>query len=144
MDNILIIDDNVHLLESLAAVIGMQSQDYTILTAKNGLEGITAIDSRHVAFILTDLDMPIMDGYAVINHRNRSCPQVPLFVMSGSLSPEVMEKLGELCVSGCIEKPFSFRQIRDTIALAMNVESIDTGIDTDADIHTLARPRQTV
>jgi CheY-like chemotaxis protein len=78
-----------------------------------------------VALILTDLEMPVMDGYGVISHRNKSCPQVPLFVMSGRLFPEVREKLGELGVSECIEKPFYFEQIRDKIALALNVEPID-------------------
>jgi len=78
-----------------------------------------------VSFILTDLDMPVMDGYGVINHRNKSCPQVPLFVMSGRCFPKVREKRGGLGVSECIEKPFYFEQIRDKIARALNVEPID-------------------
>src|SRR3990172_2918139 len=96
MNNILIIDDNSDLLEALATVIGTQLKDCRILTARNGKEGIATIDSMPIALILTDLEMPVMDGYEVVKHRNKSCPQVPLFVMSGSLSPEVREKLGEL------------------------------------------------
>ncbi len=126
MDNLLFIDDNIHLLEALATVIGTQLKDYTILTARNGTEGISMIDSMPVAFILTDLDMPVMDGYGVISHRNKRCPQVPLFVMSGRLSLEVREKLGVLGVSECIEKPFYFEQIKDKIAHALNVEPLDT------------------
>jgi CheY-like chemotaxis protein len=125
MHNILLIDDNIQLLEVLAASIETPLQDCNILTARNGAEGIALIDSMPVALILTDLEMPVMNGYAVIEHRNKRCPRVPLFVMSGSLSPEVREKLGEMCVSGCIEKPFSFEQIKDVIALAWNAESID-------------------
>ena len=125
MDNILIIDDNIQLLEALATVIETQLKDCNILTAGNGREGIAIIDSMPVSLILTDLDMPVMDGYGVINHRNKSCPQVPLFVMSGSLSPEAREKLGKLGVSACIEKPFYFEQIKDKIALALNIELID-------------------
>lgn len=121
MNNILLIDDNIQLLEALAMVIDAQIKDCTILTARNGTEGIAAIDALPISLILTDLDMPVMDGYGVINHRNKSCPQVPLFVMSGRCSSEVMEKLGELGVSECIEKPFYFQQIRDKIALALNV-----------------------
>jgi CheY-like chemotaxis protein len=126
MDNILIIDDNISLLGSLAAMVGTQLKDCNILTAHNGKEGIETIDSLPLALILTDLNMPVVDGFGVIAHRNQSCPQVPLFVMSGDLYPEVREKLCELRVSGCVEKPFSFEQIMEIIEYELNVGSIDT------------------
>ena len=129
MSNILIIDDNVSLLRSLAAVVGTQLQDCHILTAANGKEGIAMIDSHPMALILTDLNMPVVDGYGVIAHRNTSCPQVPLFVMSGDLIPEVRERLCELRVSGCVEKPFSFEQIMELIEYELNGGSINTARD---------------
>jgi CheY-like chemotaxis protein len=125
VNNILIIDDNIQLLETLAALIGAQFKDYTILTARNGMEGVAVINSMPVAFILTDLDMPMMDGYGVITHRNNSCPQVPLFVMSGNCSPEIRETLGEMGVPECIDKPFSLEQIKSKIALALNIAPLD-------------------
>jgi CheY-like chemotaxis protein len=125
MNNILVIDDNLDLLEMLATVIGTQIKDCNVLTARNGLEAIAMIGSMPVSLILTDLDMPVMDGYGVIKHRNEVCPLVPVFVMSGSLTPEVRERLGELRVSGCVEKPFYFEQIRGIIAYMLNVETID-------------------
>ena len=129
MNNILIIDDNVSLLGSLAAVVGTQFKDCRILTAANGKEGIAMIDSLPVALILTDLNMPVVDGYGVIEHRNTSCPQVPLFVMSGDLAPEVRERLCELRISGCVEKPFSFEQIMELIEYELNDVSINTARD---------------
>ena len=127
MNNILIIDDNISLLGSLAAVVGTQLKDCHILTARDGKDGIAKIDSLPLALILTDLNMPVVDGYGVIAHRNKSCPQVPLYVMSGDLFPEAREKLCELRVSGCVEKPFSFAQIVEIIEYELNDVSIDTG-----------------
>lgn len=106
MNNLLPIDDNILLLEALSAVIGEQVKDCNILTARNGREGITKIDSQPVACILTDLEMPVMDGYGVVNHRNKVCPQAALLVMSGRCVQEVVKKLGEMGVSESIEKPF--------------------------------------
>jgi two-component system chemotaxis response regulator CheY len=129
MNNILIIDDNINLLGSLAAVVGVvgtQLKDCNILTAHDGKEGIAMIDSLPLALILTDLNMPVVDGYGVIAHRNQTCPQVPLFVMSGDLDLEVRERLCELRVSGCIEKPFSFEQIKEIIEYVLNAGSTDT------------------
>ena len=127
MNNILIIDDNISLLGSLAAVVGTQLKDCHILTARDGKDGIAKIDSLPLALILTDLNMPVVDGYSVVAHRNKSCPQVPLYVMSGDLFPEAREKLCELRVSGCVEKPFSFAQIVEIIEYELNDVSIDTG-----------------
>ena len=129
VDNILIIDDNVSLLGSLAAVVGTQLKDCRILTAADGKEGIAMIDSLPIALILTDLNMPVVDGYGVIEHRNKSCPQVPLFVMSGDLDPEAREKLCELRISGCVEKPFSFEQIMELIEYELNNVSINPARD---------------
>lgn len=55
MNNLLLIDDNILLLDALAAVIGEQLKDCNTLIARNGREGITMMDSLPVAFILTDL-----------------------------------------------------------------------------------------
>lgn len=126
MNNILIIDDNIGLLEPLATVVGTHLKDCHVLTAHNGEEGIATINSLPLTLILTDLNMPVVDGYGVIAHRNKSCPQIPLFVMSGDLYPEVRERLCELRVSGCIAKPFSFEQIMEIIEYELNVGSIDT------------------
>lgn len=126
MNNILIIDDNSSILGTLAAVIETQLKDCHVLTAHNGEEGIAMINSLPIALILTDLNMPVVDGYGVITQRNKSCPQVPLFVMSGDLYPEVREKLCEMRVSGCIAKPFSFEQIREIIEYVLNFGSIGT------------------
>ena len=125
MNNILLIDDNNMILECLATLIGTQLKDCNIVTARNGAQGIALIDFMPIALILTDMEMPVLDGYGVINYRNKSCPEVPLFVMSGAFSPAVREKLGRLRVSGLIEKPFYFEQIKDKIANALNIELID-------------------
>lgn len=127
MNSILIIDDNTQVLESLAMLVGLQIGAGSVLTAKNGAEGIAIIDSLPVALILTDLDMPIMDGFGVISHRNRYCPHVPLFVMSGVLTMDVRERLGTLSVSGWIEKPFHFEQIREIIAYMPHAGTGDDG-----------------
>lgn len=135
MNTILLIDDDALLLEALATLIGIQLKDCNILTARNGTEGIALIDSMPVSLILTDLEMPVMDGYGVIYHRNNSCPQVPVFVMSGRLSPEAREKLGKLGVSECIEKPFNFGEIRDKIALALNATPENDSKSKDPQLH---------
>jgi DNA-binding NtrC family response regulator len=125
MNNLLLIDDNSILLRALAEVLGDQLKECNVLTAKNGREGIAMMDSLPIAFILTDLEMPVLDGYGVINHRNKVCPHVPLFVMSSGCHQEVRDKLVRMSVSECIEKPFFFEQMGNKIARVLNVEQAD-------------------
>jgi CheY-like chemotaxis protein len=129
MNNILIIDDNELLLNTLTAVFGMQLRDCTIFRAGNGAEGIAIMDKEPIDFILTDLDMPVVDGYGVISHRNMCCPRVPVFVMSGSLSPEARGRLVAMSVSGCIEKPFQIDWICERIARILNLDSRDGDVE---------------
>ena len=43
-------------------------RNYRILTARNGKQGIEILKSTRVDFVLTDLDMPEMDGYQFIEY----------------------------------------------------------------------------
>jgi len=127
MNNILLIDDNTYILDALSLRIGMSLQDWNILTAKNGYDGTKIMNSLPVSLILTDIQMPVMDGYGVIEFRNRNYPHVPVIVMTSNLSPEVIVKLRTLHVSEYIEKPFDFDKLVPQIIGTL-------GIDSDADV----------
>jgi CheY-like chemotaxis protein len=61
-----------------------------------------------VDLILTDLQMPIMDGYGLIRYRNSHFPHVPIVAMTGDASPDVIQKLNAFGVTECLEKPIDF------------------------------------
>lgn len=51
-------DNNRFLLEQILRLAG-----YTCLSASNGFEGLALLDREHVDLVLTDLSMPLLDGY---------------------------------------------------------------------------------
>jgi DNA-binding NtrC family response regulator len=108
MNNILLVDDNKYLLEALALTLGVSAQDYNLLKARNGLEAAAILDRKKVALVLTDLEMPFMNGYQLIEHKNRLYPSVPLIAMTSCASPAVVAKLRLLGITHCIEKPFDY------------------------------------
>jgi len=122
MNNILIIDDNIDILDVLALMLGKHLQDCNILKATNGREGAEIMSSVPVALVLTDLQMPVMDGYGMIEFRNRNYPLVPVIAMSGSVMPGVREKLRALRVLECFEKPVDFGRLIRHIAGALGIE----------------------
>jgi response regulator RpfG family c-di-GMP phosphodiesterase len=131
MNNILVIDDNTYILEALALRIGMSMQNWNVLTAKNGKEGTEIMDSQPVSFVLTDIQMPVMDGYGVIEHKNRNYPLIPLFVMTANCDFEVKEKLEAMHVAECIEKPFDFDNLLLRMIQALGAEPEADAIPAD-------------
>ena len=108
MKNMLLVDDNELLLEALVAWFNYQLPDFRIFTGSNGKDGINILKQTSVDLIMTDLRMPVMDGFKLIEERNSLCPNTPLVAMTSDYCEEVIDRLKALGVTHCIEKPFEF------------------------------------
>jgi len=95
----------------------LSTRGYHCLSAANGREALDLLDSESVDLILTDLSMPVMDGYRTTQHI-RSRPElahVPIVAVTAyALSDENQAALR----AGCTEyltKPFKPRQLLDVV-----------------------------
>jgi PAS domain S-box-containing protein len=78
---ILIIDDEPMIRSSLRDFF--EDSGYTVLEAANGAEGVDTCLKENPDIVFTDLRMPVMDGFAVIERLTKSSPGTPLIVLSG-------------------------------------------------------------
>ncbi len=113
--NILLIDDNKYLLDVFVIRISMCLKNHKILTARNGKQGIEILKSTIVDFVLTDLDMPEMDGYQFIKYAKQHFPSIPVYAMSSDCSVKVVRRLQQFGISECIEKPFLVEEVTHKI-----------------------------
>lgn len=113
--NILLIDDNKYLLDVFVIRLTMTLKNYKILTARNGKRGIEIMKTVPVDFVLTDLDMPEMDGYQFIEYAQAHFPAIPVYAMSNDCSPATGERLRLLGIAECIEKPFLVEEVTHKI-----------------------------
>jgi twitching motility two-component system response regulator PilG len=111
MKNILLVDDNNYVLEALALTLNDHARGYAILKAKSGREAADILEQKPVALVLTDLEMPVMNGYQLIEYKNRLHPSIPLLAMTCDASPVVVERLRSLGITRCIEKPFDYEEM---------------------------------
>ncbi len=102
--NILLVDDEHRFLAQLAIHLRDCSNNFCILTAENGQKALKVLESAPVNLVVTDLKMPVMDGFELLLHMKEKYPNVPVIVMSAFLYPEVETRLRELGASGSIEK----------------------------------------
>lgn len=90
------------LAESLLRIPGME-----VVTAENGLSGIRALASQRFDLVLTDLNMPVMDGLKLVRHV-RGDPRhadTPVVVITTENAPNDRDRAMALGANAYIEKP---------------------------------------
>ncbi|MGZ5279071.1 MAG: response regulator transcription factor [Pseudobdellovibrionaceae bacterium] len=83
MKTILIIDDEESARENLRCLL---SNDFRVITAGSGIEGLQKAKELPPDLILTDLQMPEMDGIEVckMTRQNSILKNIPIMIVSGS------------------------------------------------------------
>ncbi|HXN47259.1 MAG TPA: response regulator, partial [Bryobacteraceae bacterium] len=88
---------------------------FTPLEARNGLEAVELYGSYRsgIALVVTDVDMPVMDGLEAIDRMRELSPGVRVLVMTGTGR--------DLNVPGCqlLRKPFSLAQLSEQVGRAL-------------------------
>lgn len=80
MKTILIVEDielNVELLVQI-----LEEQDYNILTARDGAQGVELARRSKPDLVLMDISLPVMDGYEATGILRREFPSLPIFGLS--------------------------------------------------------------
>jgi CheY-like chemotaxis protein len=113
---LLIADDERLFTQSLAEGLLALDPSLTVLTAENGLVAKNHLEAHSVDLVLTDLKMPLMDGFELLAYLSRNRPEMPVIVMTAFGTPEIGERLGSLGVGEFVEKPVDFNALSTRIA----------------------------
>ena len=123
---LLVVEDVPNVLELLE--VTLRFKGYLVVTARNGQEALEKVSKERPALIITDILMPIMDGYALV-HNLRNDPltrQIPVIFVSATYNtPE--DKNFALSLGGVrfVEKPIDAEDFLLTVA-----EILTQGLDT--------------
>ena len=116
LQKILVVDDaevNRELLHDVLA------EEYLVDTAEDGAQALEKLDAdaRNTAALLLDLNMPRMDGFAVLEEMGRRgwLPKIPVLIISGEYSPDVETRCFQLGVSDFIHKPFESSIVKNRV-----------------------------
>jgi CheY-like chemotaxis protein len=122
MKNILVVDDNKDILNALQLGLGGCLKDCTILVALNGQQATHILKSTAIDLILTDLDLPVQNGYRFIEDSRRAYALVPICVMTGNCTAADRERLLARGVNNIFEKPFQVEHLSNLIAKELGLE----------------------
>jgi len=115
--NILIVDDQPINLKLLRAEL--EAEGHTVFEATNGQEGLALLDRQQIDVIISDILMPVMDGYRFCNEVRRSEQHhdIPFIVYTSTYLSPSDEKLSlDLGADRYLRKPASVEEITRTIA----------------------------
>ena len=114
---ILIVDDESVFLDSLSECLLDSDKDLCVLTAEDGVEAVKVLESEDVNLVVTDLNMPFMDGYQLASFLKRNYPNTPVMAMSAVITPETERMLGVLGISQWFEKSLNVKELVSKISM---------------------------
>ena len=119
MPRVLIADDEDSMRTLVARAIAMDG--HTIVTAEDGAEALEILSNEQGAFdlLLTDIQMPIMDGIALALAAARDFPDVTILLMTGFADQRERASNLNAIAHDVITKPFSIADIRTAVADAL-------------------------
>jgi len=112
---ILVVDDEADVRSITRAVL--ERLRFKVITACDGADGIVrAADHREgIRVVITDLQMPHMDGIALIRALRRMLPRTSVVVSCGKLEASEQAELRDLGVRVFLEKPFSESRLKEAL-----------------------------
>ena len=116
--SVLIVDDSPTsrmIIQRCLEMTGVEVDSF--LFAENGIEGLSSIEDNKVDLILTDINMPKMDGLTFIKllKNKESTAGIPIIVTSSIADGSIETEMKKLGVTAIIKKPISPEKIMRVI-----------------------------
>jgi len=113
---ILIVDDSVSMRGMIRSAL--RSGSFEVIEAANGPDALTMLDRQEVDLIITDVNMPDMDGISLVKAiRHRPATKVtPVLVLTTECGAEMKQAGRAAGATGWIVKPFSPQQLVQVVA----------------------------
>ena len=104
---ILIVEDSATMRSLIASTIE-EMRGFELFEARNGFEALKALPSQHFDMIITDLNMPVINGLEIIKFvkDHPAYKSIPLLVVTTRIGEEDRKKGLALGASGYVIKPF--------------------------------------
>lgn len=116
---VLVIDDEAVVTGSIRAIL--KSDGYEVHVAGGGRQGVALAEQINPDLIILDITMPDMDGYQTAERLKQipALKAIPIIFLTGKTASEDGGMAFAKGGASFVRKPFSSRQLRDLVALAM-------------------------
>jgi CheY-like chemotaxis protein len=117
--NILVAEDNP--TNQTLILSQLEALGYAADLAKNGQEALNKIVNSDYQLLLTDCNMPLIDGYKLARTiRQSGNQQLPIIALTADAFPEKKEECLKAGMNGQITKPVDLQTLKDTLEKYLN------------------------
>jgi chemotaxis protein histidine kinase CheA/CheY-like chemotaxis protein len=108
---VLVVDDSISVRRGMARQL--RSLGLEVHEVSNGLEALGRLRDSHIRLVLTDLQMPRLDGFALLSEIKRSAGSatIPVIVATTRCDPETRRRLFELGAQDVLSKPVNPQEL---------------------------------
>lgn len=110
---ILVVDDAKGVRDVLSSILSVMG--FEVAVASAGLEGLQLFLESPFDLVMTDLQMPGIDGWTLALQIKNKSPHTPVVLITGQKQESVMGRLKESCVDAVMFKPLSLEDIDETV-----------------------------
>jgi len=112
---ILVVDDSNAIRQSVGFIL--EQAGYQIISAVDGTDAVPKLVSQSFDLVLTDVNMPNMDGIALTKHIRQSAQNkfVPILMLTTESQADMMKLGKEAGATGWIVKPFDAEKLLATV-----------------------------
>jgi CheY-like chemotaxis protein len=111
MTTILVLEDEYAIAEMVQDVL--EDEGYTVIRAGNGHEGLSCLAENTIQLVLSDVMMPVMDGYAFCHamQANPAYRSIPIIMMS-AVAEDALNNIQVPCnYMAFLQKPFALNEL---------------------------------
>ncbi|MBW6454663.1 MAG: response regulator [Trueperaceae bacterium] len=123
---VLIVDDDPGILRVLSDGLSSALDMFDVVTAGNGLEAVQELERRSIDVLVTDLAMPVMDGFALIAYVTNQRSTLPVVVLSGMVGSMLDQRLAGYGGLRVLRKPASYQEV--AACVLDEIERVDRGL----------------
>lgn len=122
MNTILVIDDEPGIRDVLTDIL--EDEGYRVLTAEDGLVGLSLLERELVDCILLDVWLPGKGGMDVLQESRDAYPRIPIILISGHGTIDMAVRAVKTGAYDFIEKPLSLDRVTTVVQHALEMESL--------------------
>ena len=115
--NVLIVDDSSAIRKILRRVLIQTELDIDqMYEAGDGVEALDKVENNQISLVLSDINMPNMDGLELLEKLKAGGHCIPVIMISTEGSQPKVLRAVELGARGYVRKPFTAEQIKEKIS----------------------------
>ncbi len=135
MYQILIVDEEEHLLWALERNLFPQRTDVQVHTAASGEKGLEILSKESIDLLISDIKMPgEVDGFQLILRAKEMVPDARVMIITAFGTQRIQNFAERIGISHYIEKPFTVEELREAILEILDEKEGFQGVLSDLEL----------